>query len=117
MKKLIFFIICIVFMVVTYLILTDEITSTKYAGALSVEEIVELNPNADYFELDGGVYIRVEWADKKSLTLGDKVGEIKSGMANKLPDGTIIYSAAERSDILIAIFNGKEKRYIPAMGE
>lgn len=87
-------------------------------GALSKEQVLKLNPDADIFELNGKVYkTNVDWIEEEELTKEKQIGEITEGMANKLPIGAKIFTTKERKDIFIVEYDGKEKRYLLQLGE
>lgn len=77
------------------------------------------------FQLGGVVYQNaedVDWVLEEELTIGDKAGsitrsyqegeEFADGMATLLPVGTELYRPVERGDILIAVIDGNEIRYL-----
>lgn len=88
-------------------------------GLLDKRQVLNMNPDADYVELENGeVYTHgAEWVYEKSLTKGAKIAEVEKGMASDLPVGTILYESKEIPAILISEYDGKTKRYHLAMGE
>ncbi|MDO3412499.1 hypothetical protein QWJ34_22230 [Saccharibacillus sp. CPCC 101409] len=79
----------------------------------TASDLLESNPGASLFMYQGTVYMAgVDWVDELELTRGEPAAEVlrqsangegfENGMANKLEKGTILYEAAERSDVLIA---------------
>ena len=78
-----------------------------------------MNPHADLIELeDGSVYVHgVDWIEEKDYHKGEKIGEVKKGMATKAPIGAEIYQTKEKSPVLIVQHNGSSKSYLVAMGE
>ncbi|ADU29212.1 hypothetical protein [Evansella cellulosilytica] len=88
------------------------------AGFLSKEQVLKLNPDADIVEFEDRVYqAGIDWVEEEALSKGEQLGEIREGMANKLPAGAIIIAPNERRDILIVEYDGKEKRYLLQVGE
>ena len=87
-------------------------------GYLTKAQVIKGNPEANYFEIDGKVYVTgIDWLEEVELTKHEVIGEIEDGMASNLPVGTKIYIPKERGDILIAEDNGIEIRYLLMMGE
>ncbi|WP_239984646.1 hypothetical protein [Lentibacillus sediminis] len=81
-------------------------------------QVLTLDPDADYFELNGRVYkTGADWIEDEKLTKGEKAGEIQQGMANQLPVGAEIFAPKGRTDILIVEYEGREKRYLLQAGE
>ncbi|MEK4563405.1 hypothetical protein MKX54_01795 [Alkalihalobacillus sp. FSL R5-0424] len=90
----------------------------------TVESILEEYPEADIFLYNGSIYTtNIDWVDELTLTKGEKIGVIteqaekgdtnyENGTASKLTEGTIIYKAEEREDILIAEENDKISYYL-----
>lgn len=76
----------------------------------SAEEILEADPEADIFQLEGVIYqTGIDWVEELTLTKDQFVGEIKSRndthtnfedeMATKLPVGAKIYTVEEGEDV------------------
>ena len=87
-------------------------------GVLTKEQVLELDPDADIFELKDRVYkVNKDWVEKEQLTKEKQVGEILDGMATKLPIGAKIFSVKERNDILIVEYDDIELRYLVQIGE
>ncbi|MYL48219.1 hypothetical protein GLV98_01930 [Halobacillus litoralis] len=88
-------------------------------GRLNLKQVLTMNPDADYVELENGeVYTHgADWVNEKNLTKGKQIAEIEKGMASDLPVGTILYVSKEIPAILLAEYDGKTKRYQLAMGE
>ncbi|MBX0358394.1 hypothetical protein K2225_11890 [Halobacillus sp. Nhm2S1] len=88
-------------------------------GLLSLRQVLSMNPDADYVELENGdVYTHgTEWIEEKNLTKGKKIATVEKGMASDLPAGTILYESEEIPAVLIAEYGDIEKRYHLAMGE
>lgn len=97
-----------------------EVTVSKHPDA---EEVLRLDPNADFFQWEGLIYqTNIDWVNEIELTKYESVGEIeemydknnyfRDGMANKLPIGTKIFSTKERKDILLVEDEGKTKKYL-----
>ncbi|MFJ7971508.1 hypothetical protein [Psychrobacillus sp. NPDC096389] len=97
-----------------------EVTVSKNPDA---EEVLRLDPNADFFQWEGLIYqTNIDWVNEIELTKHELVGEIeemydksnyfRDGMANKLPIGTKIFSTKERKDILLVEDEGKTKKYL-----
>ncbi|WLR46518.1 hypothetical protein LC065_13165 [Halobacillus litoralis] len=88
-------------------------------GLLNLGQVLSMNPDADYVELENGeVYTHgAEWVNEKNLTKGERIAEVEKGMASDLPAGTALYESEEIPAILIAVYDGKTKRYHLAMGE
>ena len=59
--------------------------------------MLKMNPDADLIELqDGKVYEHgVDWIEEKDYEKGEKIGEVKEGMATEVPIGTEIYKTKE----------------------
>ncbi|MEC0229791.1 hypothetical protein [Paenibacillus alba] len=89
----------------------------------TAKEILVQNPNADVFQHKGIIYTNasnIEWVQQTELTIGEKVGVIKSQykkgltfeneMATKLPVGVEIFDGGR--SILIVKLEGKEIRYL-----
>ncbi len=111
----------VIFLLLTFtLILSGCSISTK--NNASPEKLLESNPNADFFVIDGVVYINasdIEWIKELTLQADEPAGEIlKTGAtasfsnwsSTKLKKNIEIYSVKGREDILLAKV-GKE--YIP----
>ncbi|MCP3760959.1 hypothetical protein NLX67_00935 [Domibacillus sp. A3M-37] len=92
----------------------------------TAKEVLELDPSADIFQLEGVIYkANVDWVDQLSLTKGEKAGEIEQnvtvpedfgdGSATHLPNGTVIFKAAEQQDVLIVDVDGEEQYYLAQM--
>jgi hypothetical protein len=91
----------------------------------TVDELLESNPNADLFILNGIIYNNaqnIEWVNKLELEIGSEVAEIKQQSTNPqelkdyaatiLPVGTKIYEPTDfRGPVYIAVVNGTEIRY------
>lgn len=88
-------------------------------GLLTLRQVLIMNPDADYVELENGdVYTHgTDWVNEENLTKGEKIAEVEKGMASDLPVGTILYESKEIPAILMAEYDGKTKRYHLAMGE
>lgn len=94
------------------------IPGVETPGYLTKEQVLEENPEADFFELNDKIYVRqTGWIEEIALTKDEIIGEIEEGMASELPLGTIIIAPKERRDILIVENNGIEIRYLLQMGE
>ena len=66
-------------------------------GYLNKEQVLKLNPDADFFVYDGKVYkTGVDWIEDEELTKDERIGEISEGMANNLPVGAKIFEPNER---------------------
>ncbi|WP_099158831.1 hypothetical protein [Virgibacillus ndiopensis] len=110
--------ILVLLLISSVLIGCSAIPGKNEGGTLSKKQVLELNPDADLFELDGKVYkTGVDWIEEEELTKGEQIGEISNGMANKLPIGAKVFAPEERRDILIVEYDGKEKRYLLQVGE
>jgi hypothetical protein len=108
----------IILLLLIFAILVGCYNEPKYQGFLTKEEVLEMDPKADVFELDGKAYkANIDWINDEELTKDEQVGEITEGMATELPEGAKIYSTKERGDILIAEFDEIEKRYLLMLGE
>ncbi|MCP3030473.1 hypothetical protein LF817_03885 [Halobacillus sp. A1] len=59
----------------------------------------------------------VDWIDEKEYEKGERIGEIKKGMATETPIGAEIYKTKEKSPVLILEYNGISKRYLIQTGE
>lgn len=93
---------------------------------LTANEVLDQNPNADIFQLNGVIYSNasnIDWVQQEQLTLGKKIGTItnqykdgqsfENGMATTLPVGGEIFEPAEKSGpILIIKLDNKEIRYL-----
>ncbi|MFC4408878.1 hypothetical protein ACFOZY_00370 [Chungangia koreensis] len=104
---------------------TNQLNNIE-TGNPTVEEILVENENADIFLLNGIVYSnaeQIDWVVNQELTVGQEVLEItkqtsdshdfSNGSATKLPVGTKIYEKIDgNGDIVIAIVEGKEIRYL-----
>jgi hypothetical protein len=101
------------------LLLTACYPGQGEGGSLNKKQVLNLNPDADYVELeDGTVYTHgVDWVEEKNVTKGERIGKVKEGMANVLPEGTDLFLAEELEVILIAEYDGKTIYYLQAMGE
>ncbi len=88
-------------------------------GLLSRSQVLEMNPDADLIELeDGSVYKHgVIWIEEKEYEKGEKIGEVKEGMATEAPVGAVIYQTKDESPVLILEYDGISKRYLLQMGE
>jgi len=89
-------------------------------------EILDRDPAADIFQLDGVVYgnaSEIDWVRQKTLTAGKKVGIVEQlyqagqpfedRTATRLPVGAEIFEPAEDAGhILIVKVEGKEIRYL-----
>ncbi len=106
---------------------TDAETVVTVSKNPDAEEVLRLDPNADFFQWEGLIYqTNIDWVNEIELTKHKSVGEIEEmydknnsftdGMANKLPIGTKIFSTKERKDILLVEDEGKTKKYL-ALGE
>ncbi|WP_066058286.1 hypothetical protein [Robertmurraya korlensis] len=99
-------------------------TTTKVSiDSIDAKEVLSLDPNADIFQYDGVIYkTNIDWVEDLSLTKDVQIGEIKAQndvntefndeMANKLPVGSKIFSAKERTDILIIESEGEDYKYL-----
>ncbi|SFF56891.1 hypothetical protein SAMN05216353_10211 [Halobacillus alkaliphilus] len=101
------------------LIVTGCYPGANEGGHLSRSQVLNLNPDADLIELeDGDVYTQgAEWVKEKGYQKGEKLGEVKKGMATKAPVGADIYKTKENSPVIIVEYNGLSKMYLLAMGE
>ena len=102
---------------------TDKRINT---GNATVEEVLLGDENADVFLFNDIVYKNaegIEWVVNQVLTLDQEklkikkqtnnIDEFTNGVATTLPAGTKIYETiGGKGDILIAIVNGKEIRYL-----
>ena len=72
-------------------------------GVLSRSLVLKMNPDADLIELeDGAVYEHgIDWIEEKEYEKGEKIGEVKKGMATEAPIGAEIYKTKEKSPVLI----------------
>ena len=88
-------------------------------GLLSRSQVLKLNPDADLIELEeGAVYTHgAAWVKEKGYQKGERLGEVKKGMATKAPVGADIYTTEENSPVIIVEYNGLSKMYLIAMGE
>lgn len=93
--------------------------SSEYNGALSKEEVLEMNPNADIIVLeDDRVYKHgVDWIEEREFTKGEKIGTVNEGMATKTPVGATIYETNEPGGVLIVEYEETSKRYLLQLGE
>jgi hypothetical protein len=98
-------------------------TTKASIDRIDVEEVLRLDPDADFFQYDGVIYkTNIDWVEELSLTKDVQIGEIntkndtdtdfKDEMANKLPVGATIFSAKERGDILIVELEGETWKYL-----
>ncbi|MNH82780.1 hypothetical protein D3C87_652990 [compost metagenome] len=92
----------------------------------TAKEILDQNPSADIFQLNGTIYtnaINIEWVQQTEITIGESVGIIKrqykdsltfeNEMSTKLPVGAKIFEPIKKSGpILIVKLNGKEIKYL-----
>lgn len=83
----------------TFLMACHQYPGEGYEGALTVNQVLELNPDAKYFEFNNRVYTKVNWAKDLQLTKCEQIGEIEKGMSNHLPIGTKIFAPKERRDL------------------
>ncbi|MGR9049681.1 hypothetical protein ACQ4XT_13730 [Halobacillus faecis] len=106
-------------MVVAVFLLSACSPGAGEGGRLSLEQVLRMNPDADYVALENGdVYTHgAEWVNEKNLTKGERIAEVEKGMASDLPAGTVLYESKEIPAIVIAVYDGKTKRYHLAMGE
>ncbi len=108
MKRLVVIIGIVLFVVFSYMALTDKFPSGYHADNLTAKEVLSNNPNADIFQLDNLVYSNAsdrEWIEAKEYTKGEMIGEVKKRTtktwlyqnfyASQLPVGTKIYSGDE----------------------
>ncbi|MET3695798.1 hypothetical protein SAMN05877753_102671 [Bacillus oleivorans] len=129
MKK---FLLLFVLIIISYTCLSCNVKTTKrhtdtdYSiGNPTVDEILEDNRNADLFLFNQIVYTNaedLEWVKAKELTIGEEVlviskqtndrNKFDDGAATKLPVGTKIYKPVESGNILVAIVDRKEIRYL-----
>lgn len=90
----------------------------------TAEEVLQLDSEADIFQLDGVIYqTNIDWVDDLTLTKGKEVSVIKSqeqdatafenNTANKLPGGTKIYKPKEKIDenVLLVELDGEFMNY------
>ncbi len=90
----------------------------------NAEEVLQLDSEADIFQLDGVIYkTNIDWVDELTLTKGEGVSVIKSqkqnatafenNTANNLPIGTKIYEPQEKIDhnILLVELDGEIMSY------
>ncbi len=90
----------------------------EYKGILTMDQVLEIDSEADAFEWNDNVYkTGIGWIEEVELSIGEQIGEIFEDKATHLHEGTKIYSANERSEILIVKENGEEKRYLLMAGE
>ncbi|WP_264738898.1 hypothetical protein [Cytobacillus firmus] len=98
-------------------------TTQVSIDSIDAKEVLTLDPNADIFQYDGVIYkTNIDWVEDLSLTKDVQIGEIKvqnddytefnDEMANKLPVGAKIFSAKERTDILIIESEGADLKYL-----
>jgi hypothetical protein len=92
----------------------------------TAQEMLRENPDADFFQLGGVVYMNaasIDWVQAEELQAEEKIGTIakeykqgaafEDGMATKLPKGAEIYKPdTHGSLILIVKWNGDESRYL-----
>ncbi|WP_052344312.1 hypothetical protein [Bacillus ndiopicus] len=101
----------------------STVEKTIVIGNPTVEEVMELDPDADIFIWNNTVYkTHIDWVDALTLIEDELVGAIELNSAtlskfsnlaaNKLPVGTEIYTATERNDILIAKHDDETKYYL-----
>lgn len=113
----------IVFFAVTLIFLGCSNHDQVTIDSINAAEVLEINPDADIFQLNGIIYeTNIDWVDQLTLTKDAQMGKIlinnetntnfKDGTANKLPVGTIIFSVKERDDIVIVEVNGELKKYL-----
>lgn len=88
-----------------------------------VEEILQLNPEADIFQFEGVIYkTGIDWVEELTLTKDVQLGEIKvrnetdthfkDEMSNKLPVGAKIFSPKEKhGPILLVEVKGEILKY------
>lgn len=97
-------------------------TVTVTTSNPDAEEILSIDPDADILQFDGIIYqTDIDWVEELELTQGEEVGEITSrtqsaddfedGTANQLSEGTKLYKANERDDVLLAETDGELKYY------
>ncbi|WP_153733379.1 hypothetical protein [Sporosarcina obsidiansis] len=87
-------------------------------GYLTKEQVLEIHPDADYFEFQNGVYVTgIDWIEDELLTKDGEIGKNTEGMSNHLPVGAKIIAPKERRDILIVEYDELEKRYLLQLGE
>ncbi|WP_237417504.1 hypothetical protein [Halobacillus litoralis] len=104
---------------VVIVLLSSCSPGTGEGGQLDRRQVLSMNPDADFVELENGnVYTHgAEWISEKKLTKGEEIAIVEEGMASDLPPGTILYESKEIPAILIAEYGGITKRYHLAMGE
>lgn len=121
------------FILVTFTILIAVITgcSNRSSEQQSVHitknpdanEILELQPDADFFQWESLIYLTdIDWVEELELTKDKQIGEIThnttnpndftNGTANKLPVGAIIFSVKEDGGFLIVEDNQKQIKYM-----
>lgn len=89
------------------------------------KEMLKENPEADIFLYRDAVALNakeIDWVKNLKLTKGEVIGQIvyeykkgekfKQGMATKLPIGSKVYKAKERSEVLLVEVDGKFIRYL-----
>ena len=101
-------------------------------GKITAKEVLDQNPDADFFQYNGDIYnnmTEVDWFRKEKVDLvkHNVIGEIKKQSTNsfgskdftatKLPEGTKIYLTSEKEKeddvgILIVELEGKELFYM-----
>lgn len=121
-RKLVYVLIALALITITGCANGTETTKVTI-DSINAEEVLTLDPDADIFQYEGVIYkTNIDWVDELSLTKDVQIGEIKTRndentdfkdeMANKLPVGTMIFSAKERGDILIVEFEGEILQYL-----
>jgi hypothetical protein len=96
----------------------QDLTSTnKTIDKIDATEVLALDHEANIFQHEGVIYkTNIDWVNELPFTKGSYIGKITkmhhnsttftNGMANGLPVGTLLFSATERSDILLAEVDG-----------
>ncbi|PAE15441.1 hypothetical protein CHH91_14090 [Virgibacillus sp. 7505] len=100
---------------------TEEFSSSS--SKPDAEEVLAENSEADIFQLNGNIYqTGIDWVESEKVTKNNKIGEIskvskdaksfENGVATNLSEGVEIYTVKENKEILVAIVNGKEMKYL-----
>lgn len=121
-QKLFFLLISLALITITGCSIGGETTQVSI-NSIDAKEVLTLDPEADIFQYDGVIYkTNIDWVEDLSLTKDVQIGEIKAQndvytefndeMANKLPVGAKIFSAKERTDILIIESEGADFKYL-----